>query len=121
MKEIKACPFCGNNELCLHEWIFGAKVICRECKTNGPEFTDGGSLGVNASGAWNLWNSRVNQSIAVEAELREDLAKCKAESDSHASSATILGFECQKLQHEIKTLNEEINNLCARLSAFTDL
>lgn len=54
------------------------------------------------------------QSIAVEAELREDLSKCQQESASHASTATILGFECQRLQ-------AEVNDLKKRLAAFTDL
>lgn len=38
----------------------------------------------------------------------------KQESASHASTATILGFECQRLQ-------AEVNDLKKRLSAFTDL
>lgn len=41
-------------------------------------------------------------------------ATTKAESASHASTATILGFECQRLQ-------AEVNDLKKRLSAFTDL
>lgn len=38
----------------------------------------------------------------------------KQEALSHASTATILGFECQRFQ-------AEVNDLKKRLSAFTDL
>lgn len=72
MKEIKPCPFCGDDDPWLHEWIFGARVICRNCRTEGPEHKDGHTVSANATGAWDKWN---NRSSTVECDLRDMLKK----------------------------------------------
>jgi hypothetical protein len=48
-----ACPFCGTKRSRVHEWFFGAVIIC-ECGGRGPE----GYGQTKIPMACDLWNMR---------------------------------------------------------------
>ena len=50
-KKLAPCPFCNRSETRLHDWLFGARVICGYCKCQGPEYS-------SAKRAILLWNHR---------------------------------------------------------------
>lgn len=52
------CPWCGGSAH-LHEWYFGAFVVCWKCKAQGPPTSDTGTREGNAARAWELWEKRV--------------------------------------------------------------
>lgn len=55
-----ACPWCGGFAH-LHEWHFGAFVLCRECGARGPQVSDVAPGMSYASRAWGLWNNRIQK------------------------------------------------------------
>jgi hypothetical protein len=50
---LRPCPFCGTERTRIHEWLFGAVIIC-ECGGRGPE----GYGDTKIPMACDLWNRR---------------------------------------------------------------
>lgn len=51
------CPFCGHKPK-LHEWYFGAVVVCSDCKARGPEVESQRTRHITCRLAWKLWKIR---------------------------------------------------------------
>lgn len=54
MDKLLPCPFCGKKEAQLHQWYFGAVILCGKCKAQGPPVYE--PLGDIEAGT--LWNKR---------------------------------------------------------------
>jgi hypothetical protein len=64
---LRPCPFCGTKRIRIHEWIFGAVVIC-ECGGRGPE----GCSETKIAMACDLWNRREQPNDQGQLRREED-------------------------------------------------
>lgn len=66
-KDLKPCPFCGNEEIVLRDVSGGAKCMCLSCKNRTDYYG-------NIRAAKKAWNTRAAESVDVEAlKMPEEL------------------------------------------------
>ena len=64
MKKLRACPFCGSENLVLWQGYSEGYVVCLDCMAEGPKVeTDDAGIQAREKIAVRLWNARATDDV----------------------------------------------------------